>query len=310
MSRNKTKTKVPKFDRNTTWCCSDMEGYFQRAKWDRVPKQAGTTHAVILTRALLPRWGKGEGCEKRSMRGWERTQATAKPLCKTVNFVQWTSKSSTKISITSPQNTSPPTLHSNGLHATVSSHHRGNIPQEMVPCPPPPPITMQRMRDTKQVMQTQGHMNHEMSWEVPVWIHVQLYSTFSGWVFDSEELHMLNRGHRNGLSSCRLGCRLGRGHKGLFGDSPLFVVVRCCSEKMVLLSFAAVRRFSSLFMYKSVGNPGHTSQQKLQKEHPFQSAFKSSPQSEAIICLLLLTIPWPRAICKNTKWHPFGDCFQ
>ena len=28
-------------------------------------------------------------------------------------------------------------------------------------------------------------------------------------VFDFEELLMLHRGHRNGLSSCRLGCRLG-----------------------------------------------------------------------------------------------------
>ena len=32
---------------------------------------------------------------------------------------------------------------------------------------------------------------------------------FPAGVFDSEELHMLHRGHRNGLSSCRLGCRLG-----------------------------------------------------------------------------------------------------
>ena len=28
-------------------------------------------------------------------------------------------------------------------------------------------------------------------------------------VFDFEELHMLNKGHWNGLSTCRLGCRLG-----------------------------------------------------------------------------------------------------
>ena len=32
---------------------------------------------------------------------------------------------------------------------------------------------------------------------------------FLAGVSDSEELHMLNRGHRNGLSSCMLGCRLG-----------------------------------------------------------------------------------------------------
>jgi hypothetical protein len=32
---------------------------------------------------------------------------------------------------------------------------------------------------------------------------------FLAGVFDSEELHMLNRGLRNGLSRCRLGCHLG-----------------------------------------------------------------------------------------------------
>ena len=32
---------------------------------------------------------------------------------------------------------------------------------------------------------------------------------FRAGVFDSEGLHMLNRGHRNGLSNCRLGCQLG-----------------------------------------------------------------------------------------------------
>ena len=32
---------------------------------------------------------------------------------------------------------------------------------------------------------------------------------FLAGVFDFEELHVLSRGHRNGLSSCRLGCRLG-----------------------------------------------------------------------------------------------------
>ena len=32
---------------------------------------------------------------------------------------------------------------------------------------------------------------------------------FLAGVFDSEELHLLHRGHRNGLSSCMLGCRLG-----------------------------------------------------------------------------------------------------
>ena len=32
---------------------------------------------------------------------------------------------------------------------------------------------------------------------------------FLGGVFDFEELHTLNRGPKDGLSSCRLGCHLG-----------------------------------------------------------------------------------------------------
>ena len=65
----------------------------------------------------------------------------------------------------------PPPLHSNRLHAMVSSHSRGNTPQMTVP----PPIIIQRARDTKQDMLTQGHMNHNMSQKLPIGIHVQLY---------------------------------------------------------------------------------------------------------------------------------------
>ena len=75
---------------------------------------------------------------------------------------------------------------------------------------------MQRMHNTKQVMQRQGHMDHKMSQELPVGMHVQgllrnrlCVPLFLAGVFDSEELHVLNRGHKNGLSSCRLGCHLG-----------------------------------------------------------------------------------------------------
>ena len=57
--------------------------------------------------------------------------------------------------------------------ATVSSNPRENTPQVTVPLPP---ITMQSTRDTKQIMQTRGHMNQKMSQELPVGIHVQLYS--------------------------------------------------------------------------------------------------------------------------------------
>ena len=44
-------------------------------------------------------------------------------------------------------------------------------------------------------------MIDQMTWKLCVGIDSL------AWVF--EELHMLNRGHRNGLSSCRPGCRLG-----------------------------------------------------------------------------------------------------
>ena len=67
-----------------------------------------------------------------------------------------------------------------------------------------PNLPMQKTRDTKQVKQTRGHMNHEMSWEcmlIPA-------PPFLAGVLDSEALHMLDRGHRNGL---RLQAGLGRG---------------------------------------------------------------------------------------------------
>ena len=41
---------------------------------------------------------------------------------------------------------------------------------------PPPPLIMQRMLNTKQVTQTQGHMNHKVSQELPVGMHIQLCS--------------------------------------------------------------------------------------------------------------------------------------
>ena len=67
-----------------------------------------------------------------------------------------------------------PFLYSDHLHATVSSHPRGNILQVTVSSPPPPPITLQRTRDTKQDMQAQGHMNHKMSPKLLFGMHVQL----------------------------------------------------------------------------------------------------------------------------------------
>ena len=58
-------------------------------------------------------------------------------------------------------------------------------------------------------------MDHKMSQKLPGLVACSALlrdricvPLFLAGVFDSEELHMLNTGHRNGLSSCRLGCRL------------------------------------------------------------------------------------------------------
>jgi hypothetical protein len=62
------------------------------------------------------------------------------------------------------------------------------------------------MLNTKHVMQTQGHMNHTISQELPVGMlrNRLCVPLFLAGVFDSEELHMLSRAHKNRLSSCRL----------------------------------------------------------------------------------------------------------
>ena len=45
-------------------------------------------------------------------------------------------------------------------------------PRVLVPSPPaPPPITRQRMRDTKQEMQTRGNVNHKMTRKLPAGMH-------------------------------------------------------------------------------------------------------------------------------------------
>ena len=48
-------------------------------------------------------------------------------------------------------------------------------------------------------------------------------ATSYGASFDFEELHMLNMGHKNGLSGCRLGCRPSRDLCSRFGCTPSLV---------------------------------------------------------------------------------------
>ena len=72
----------------------------------------------------------------------------------------------------------------------------------------------------KEDMWTQGHMNHKMSQKLPIGIHVLVYwrtssedklcvPIFLRGAFDAKEQHILNKGHRNGFSGCRLGSKLG-----------------------------------------------------------------------------------------------------
>ena len=81
------------------------------------------------------------------------------------------------------------------------------------PCPdafPRPLTTMQRMRDTKQVMQTQGHVNHKMSQELPVGMHVQFCSDtgsvchFFWWEYLTLKSCTCSTGQSGGNTSKRL----------------------------------------------------------------------------------------------------------
>ena len=65
----------------------------------------------------------------------------------------------------------PPPLHSKQLGALVPLHPRRTNPNDSTLTPP---INMQRMCGMKQDMQTRRHMNHKMSREQPVGMHVQL----------------------------------------------------------------------------------------------------------------------------------------
>ena len=76
----------------------------------------------------------------------------------------------------SPAQATPhPPLNSTHLRATASSHPRGNPPKVTVPSPPPPPREHKRTHDTKQGLQTRGHMNQKKTQKLPVGKHVQLY---------------------------------------------------------------------------------------------------------------------------------------
>ena len=105
-----------------------------------------------------------------------------------------------------------PSLDSNRLRATVSSLPRGKLPQVTIPSSPD--YANDARHETSHADTTAYEPQNE-----PGTACRDAYSAllrnrlcaplFLAGVFDSEELHMLNRGHRNGLSSCRLGCHLG-----------------------------------------------------------------------------------------------------
>ena len=66
------------------------------------------------------------------------------------------------------------------------------------------------MRDMKRNMRARWHMNHKTTRILPVGMHRLCVPPFLARVLDFAQLHVLNRGHWNGLSSCRLGRHLKR----------------------------------------------------------------------------------------------------
>ena len=107
----------------------------------------------------------------------------------------------------------PHPLHSHRLRATVASHPWGNISQ--VTAPPPPDYYAKDLRCEAKHADTRAHEPQNdpetASWDAnsALLSDALCVPLFLVRVFDSEELHMLNRGHWNGVSSCRLGCPLG-----------------------------------------------------------------------------------------------------
>ena len=97
-----------------------------------------------------------------------------------------------------------PPLHSNRLCTTISSHPRGNIPQVTFPSPP-------RLVCKGRTTRNKSCRLLEGCWDAcSALLRDRLcVPLLLAGVVDSEEMHMLNRGHRNGVSSCRLGCHLG-----------------------------------------------------------------------------------------------------
>ena len=106
----------------------------------------------------------------------------------------------------------PSPLYSNRLCATVSSYPEGTYRDGSLA--PPRYYAKDPRHETRHADIRAYEPQNE-----PETAYRDTYSAFLGeglclplflaGVFDSDELHMLNRGHRNGLSSCRLGCHLG-----------------------------------------------------------------------------------------------------
>ena len=107
----------------------------------------------------------------------------------------------------------PPPLRSCRLRATVSSHLRGNIPPSDGSLAPPKYYAEDARHETShadtRAYESQDEPRTACGDACSALLGNRLGPLFLAGVFDSEEVHMLNRGHRNGLSSCRLGCHLG-----------------------------------------------------------------------------------------------------
>ena len=105
--------------------------------------------------------------------------------------------------------TPAPPLISTRLQATVSRHPRGNIAKVTVP-------PGQRTWDTEENIHTWRAYDPQNEWKIVCWgvcsgllRDKHCVPLFEAQAFHFEQLHMLNKGPWNGISSCRFGCHLG-----------------------------------------------------------------------------------------------------
>ena len=115
---------------------------------------------------------------------------------------------------TTPHSYPPPPCVRRYPRTLERTYPKRRFPQ---PSPPLPAITIAiTIQATRNKTSRHGHGNHKMTRKLPVWDACPALLSgglcvplFLARPFDVEELHMLHRGHWNGLPSRMRGCRLG-----------------------------------------------------------------------------------------------------